>query len=75
MFARRRPDKWYSSGLVTAFLRETASRVLCFYAPCPQQTRVALCNADGQVVAAYCRSHGRIALREYGLALETRDIA
>lgn len=57
---------------ILAYLKDTASRVLCFYAPCSHRSTVALCDYDDTEVASYCTGHGRQALKEYGRALEER---
>ena len=57
---------------ILAYLSDTASRALCYYAPCSHVSTVALCDFTDTVVATYCAGHGRLALREYGQALEKR---
>ncbi|HJR92476.1 MAG TPA: hypothetical protein VJ938_08545 [Acidimicrobiia bacterium] len=55
---------------VLAYLTDTSSRALCYYAPCSHASVVALCDFNDTAVATYCTHHGRIALKEYGRALE-----
>ena len=58
--------------MILAYLRDTKARVLCYYAPCSHEATVALCNYADVEVGSYCVGHSRLALREYGKALEAR---
>lgn len=55
-----------------AYLKETPSRVVCYYAPCSHVSVVALCDHNDTEVASYCLSHGRQAVKEYVRALQER---
>lgn len=57
---------------ILAYLRDAEPGVLCFYAPCSHDSAVILCNYDDVAVGSYCAGHGRLALRQYGKALEAR---
>lgn len=58
--------------MLLAYLRDTESPVICYYAPCSHNATLDLCNYDDATVGSYCAGHSRQALREYGKALEAR---
>lgn len=76
---RRNDPNWFTGGGTSvAYLRQTTPGVICYYAPCPRSSTLALFNAENAAVASYCRHHGRQALREYQAlqgAHVTREIA